>query len=138
MHEVLTRIAPSPVGQLARAIAVAGRDGPARGLELIEAVVEEGLLDDYVPLHAARGDLCRRLHKTEEALRSFRKALDLAQQEPEQRYFQAEIARLNGGANRASLRVAHDRERERKHGAAPWGVGNFESSAVLPRDRVDD
>lgn len=98
LHDVLTRIAPSPVGQLARAIAVAGRDGPARGLELIEAVVEEGLLDDYVPLHAARGDLCRRLHKTEEALRSFRTALELAQQEPEQRYFQAEIARLESGS----------------------------------------
>lgn len=94
LHDVLGRIAPSPVSRLARAIAIAGRDGPAKGLELVEAILEEGSLDNYLPAHAARGDLCQRLEKTEEALTSFRKALDLAQQEPERRYFRGEIARL--------------------------------------------
>lgn len=94
LHDVLARIAPSPVAELARAIAVAERDGPAAGLTLVEALLEGGTLDDYVPAHAARADLCRRLDRTEAALASLRKALELAQQEPEQRFLLQEIARL--------------------------------------------
>jgi RNA polymerase sigma-70 factor (ECF subfamily) len=94
LHDVLNSIAPSPVGQLARAIAVAGRDGPAEGLKLVEALLKEGALDNYVPAHAARGDLCQQLKKTSAALSSYRRALDLAEQEPEKRYFLQEIARL--------------------------------------------
>ncbi len=51
-------------------------------------------LKNYLPAHAARADLCRQLQRTEDALTSLRQALDLAQQEPEQRYFREEIARL--------------------------------------------
>lgn len=94
LHDLLSRIAPSPVGHLARAIAIAKRDGPAEGLRLVEALLEKGALDNYLPAHAARGDLCRQLKNPGEALASFQKALDLAQQEPEKRYFQREIARL--------------------------------------------
>lgn len=94
LHDALSRIAPSPVGRLARAIAVAGRDGPGEGLQIVEAILDEGLLDNYVPVHAARADLCQRLKRTEDALAFFRKALSLAQQEPEKRYFRREISRL--------------------------------------------
>lgn len=94
LHDVLARIAPSPVAELARAIAVAERDGPAAGLILVEALLERGTLDDYMPAHAARADLCRRLDRTEAALASLRRALELAQQEPEQRFLLQEIARL--------------------------------------------
>jgi RNA polymerase sigma-70 factor (ECF subfamily) len=94
LHDLLGRMAPSPVGQLARAIAIAGRDGPAAGLELVESLLAAGALDNYVPAHAARADLCRRLQRSKDALTSFRRALDLAEQEPEQRYFRHEIARL--------------------------------------------
>jgi RNA polymerase sigma-70 factor (ECF subfamily) len=94
LHDVLGRIAPSPVAQLARAIAIAERDGPAAGLRLVEAILEQGALNQYVPAHAARADLCRRLERTEDALASLRRALELARQEPEQRFFRHEIARL--------------------------------------------
>jgi RNA polymerase sigma-70 factor, ECF subfamily len=94
LHDVLGRVAPSPVAQLARAIAIGERDGPAAGLALVEAILEQGALDDYVPAHAARADLCRRLARTEDALASLRRARELAQQEPEQRYFQSQISRL--------------------------------------------
>ncbi len=98
LHDVLSRIAPSPVAQLARAIAVAGRDGPAEGLHLVDALLAQGALDDYVPAHAARADLCRRLERTEDALASLKRALELAQQEPEQRFFRRQIARLESGS----------------------------------------
>jgi RNA polymerase sigma-70 factor, ECF subfamily len=94
LHDVLGRVAPSPVAQLARAIAVGERDGPAAGLALVEAILEQGILDNYVPAHAARADLCRRLERTEDALTSLRRASELAQQESEQRYFQQQILRL--------------------------------------------
>jgi len=94
LHDVLSQVAPSPVARLARAIALAGRDGPAAGLKLIEAILEEGVLDNYLPVHAARGDLCQQLERVEDALSSFRRALELAQQAPEQRYLQQKIASL--------------------------------------------
>jgi RNA polymerase sigma-70 factor (ECF subfamily) len=98
LHDVLSRVAPSPVSRLARAIAIAGRDGPAEGLKRVEAILEEGVLNNYLPAHAARADLCQRLQRTEDALASFRRALGLAQQEPERRYFHQEIARLESEA----------------------------------------
>jgi RNA polymerase sigma-70 factor (ECF subfamily) len=98
LHDLLGRIAPSPVAQLARAIAIAERDGPAEGLVLVDAILEDGALDHYVPAHAARADLCRRLKRTEDALVSLRRALELAQQEPERRFFRQEIARLESEA----------------------------------------
>jgi RNA polymerase sigma-70 factor (ECF subfamily) len=94
LHDVLNRIAPSPVSQLARAIAIAERDGAVAALALVDALLEGGELDGYLPAHAARGDLCRRLDNKGEAIVSFRRALELAQQEPEQRYLRQEIARL--------------------------------------------
>src|SRR5690606_36305861 len=106
LHDVLGRLEPSPVGQLARAIAVAGRDGPAEGLRLVEEILEQGALENYLPAHAARADLCRQLRRTEEALTSLHRALELAQQEPERRYFHEQITRLQSkqfsGANVAS------------------------------------
>lgn len=94
LHDLLNRVAPSPVAELARAIAIAKRDGPSEGLRLVEALLDEGALENYLPAHAARGDLYQQLKNPSEALKSFQRALDLAQQEPEQRYFQREITRL--------------------------------------------
>lgn len=94
LHDVLGRVAPSPVAQLARAIAIGERDGPAAGLALVEAILEQGVLDDYVPAHAARAELCRRLERNRDALTSLKRARELARQESEQRYFQQQISRL--------------------------------------------
>lgn len=94
LHDVLGRIAPSPVAQLARAIAIGERDGPAAGLALVEALLERGALEDYVPAHAARADMCTRLARTQDALLSLRKAHALTQQESERRFFLGQIARI--------------------------------------------
>lgn len=94
LHDVLCRIEPTPVTELARAIALAGRDGPAEALTRVEALLAGGALENYVPAHAARADLCRRLERTEDAMASLRRALELTEQEPEQRFFRREIARL--------------------------------------------
>jgi RNA polymerase sigma-70 factor (ECF subfamily) len=85
---------PSPVVELNRAVAVAMRDGPAAGLELIDAILARGDLADYRLAHAARADLCRRLGKTAEARASYERALALTRQEPERRFLERRLAQL--------------------------------------------
>jgi len=94
LYDVLLRVEPSPVVELNRAVAVAMRDGPAAGLELIDALLARGELVDYRLAHAARADLCRRLGKTADARSSYERALALTRQEPERRFLERRLAEL--------------------------------------------
>lgn len=94
LYEVLLRIEPSPVIELNRAVAIAMRDGPEIGLELIDAILQRGDLADYHPAHAARADLCRRLGRADEARHAYERALELTQQEPERRFLQRRLDKL--------------------------------------------
>ena len=93
-YDALSRAAPSPVVELNRAVALAMRDGPQAGLEIIDSLLAGGDLSNYHLAHAARADLCRRLGKTTEAKASYQQALALARQEPEQRFLQRRLADL--------------------------------------------
>src|SRR5690606_23058793 len=88
LYDLLLRVSNSPVVELNRAVALAMRDGPQAGLALVDEILARGELTDYHLAHAARADLCRRLGNTAEAADSYRRALDLAQQEPERRFLQ--------------------------------------------------
>ena len=92
LYDVLSRLDPSPIVALNRAVAVAMRDGPQEGLKIIDSLLEE--LDTYHLAHAARADLCRRLGRKAEALASYERALSLARQEPERRFIGHRIAAL--------------------------------------------
>ena len=94
LYEILARADASPVIELNRAVAVAMRDGPETGLALIDAILARGDLQNYHLAHSARADLCRRLGRTTEARASYRRALDLTQQEPERRFFQKRLEEL--------------------------------------------
>jgi RNA polymerase sigma-70 factor (ECF subfamily) len=94
LYDVLSRYDASPVIELNRAVAVAMRDGPAAGLPFIEALLKKGDLSDYHLAHAAHADLCRRLGRSAEAAKSYRKALQLARQEPERRFLERRLAEL--------------------------------------------
>ncbi|MBI1751762.1 MAG: RNA polymerase sigma factor [Acidobacteria bacterium] len=94
LYTLLTRLAPSPVVGLNRAVAVAMRDGPQAGLALAEALMEARELEDYHLAHAVRADLCRRLGRAEEARASYRRALQLARQEPERRFLEGRLREL--------------------------------------------
>jgi RNA polymerase sigma-70 factor (ECF subfamily) len=94
LYGVLARADPSPVVELNRAVAVAMRDGPQAGLDLIDAILARGDLNDYHLAHSARADLCRRLGKTAEARSSYQKALALTQQEPERRFLEKRLREL--------------------------------------------
>ena len=92
LYDALSRLDPSPVIALNRAVAVAMRDGPAAGLALVDALMGE--LEDYHLAHAARADLCRRLGRKEEAIAAYAKALALSRQAPERRFLERRIAEL--------------------------------------------
>jgi RNA polymerase sigma-70 factor (ECF subfamily) len=94
LYDALLRLEPSPVVALNRAVAVAMRDGPAAGLALVDGLLADGTLDGYHLAHAARGDLCRRLGRTAEAVEAYRAALALAQQEPERRFLRRRLSEL--------------------------------------------
>ncbi len=103
LYDVLVRADPSPVVQLNRAAAVAMRDGPGAGLALIEDLLGRGELVDYAPAHAARAELCRRLGRSVEAIRSYERALELTRQEPQRRFLERrveEVRRWDGKAVR--------------------------------------
>ena len=94
LYSVLQRIDPSPVVELNRAVAVAMRDGPEAGLEIIDRILSRGELCKYQFAHSARGELLRRAGKTSDALMAFQQALALARQEPEKRFLAARIKQL--------------------------------------------
>lgn len=97
LYDVLLRIDPSPVVALNRAAALGMHEGPEAGLEAIEAVQQQGGLDDYHLAHAARADMQRRLGLAQAAQDSYRRALELARQPAERRFLQLRLTELAAG-----------------------------------------
>ena len=95
LYDVLTRIEPSPIVELNRAVAVAMRDGPLAGLALIEDILNRGDLTEYHLAHAARADMCRRLGQHAEARAFYKRALALTKQEPERRFLEQRLSALD-------------------------------------------
>jgi RNA polymerase sigma factor (sigma-70 family) len=78
LYEALGRIAPSPVVELNRAVAVSMAAGPAPALEIVDGLVATGALKDSHLLPAVRGELLARLGRTAEAKAELIRAADLA------------------------------------------------------------
>jgi RNA polymerase sigma-70 factor (ECF subfamily) len=78
LYDDLAEVAPSPVVELNRAVAVSMSVGPERGLVLLDGLATETTLAGYHLLPAARADMLRRLGRTAEALAEYRRALELA------------------------------------------------------------
>lgn len=102
LYDLLLRTEPSPIIELNRAVAVAMRDGPAKGLELVDALLERGELAQYHLAHATRADFCRRLGRKIDARASYERALALAKQEPERRFLENRLVELDRTAGSSS------------------------------------
>lgn len=74
LYEALRRLTPSPVVELNHAVAVAMADGPAAGLELVDALITGGALADFHPLYVVRGELLARLGRGAESRDEFLRA----------------------------------------------------------------
>ncbi|WP_214403671.1 RNA polymerase sigma factor [Pseudonocardia lacus] len=94
LYATLARIAPSPVVELNRAVAVAMTDGIPAGLALVDAVAASGGLDGYHLLPATRADLLRRQGRPGEARTSYEQALALAPSSAERRYLAERLREL--------------------------------------------
>jgi RNA polymerase sigma-70 factor (ECF subfamily) len=94
LYEVLLRISPSPVIELNHAAAVSMVDGPARALDLIDALEARGGLKGYELLPAVRADLLRRLGRRDAAREAYLAATAATQLEPLRRLYARRLAEL--------------------------------------------
>src|SRR6187455_2057862 len=89
LYDALASLAPSPVVQLNRAVAVSMAFGPAEGLAIVDGLVAGGKLESYHLLGAVRGDLLVKLGRVGEARAEFERAASLTRNERERRLMQA-------------------------------------------------
>jgi RNA polymerase sigma-70 factor (ECF subfamily) len=92
LYAILHGLAPSPVIALNRGVAVAFSRGLAAGLAEIEPLGEA--LDGFLPFHAARADLLRRLGRLRDAAAAYRRAIALAGNGVERRYLERRLGEL--------------------------------------------
>jgi RNA polymerase sigma-70 factor, ECF subfamily len=92
LYGELARLTGSPVVELSRAVAVAEQHGPQAGLEIVDGLH----LEDYRYLHATRGDLLRRLGRSEEARDAYSRALALTDEDAERRLIERKLAQVAG------------------------------------------
>jgi RNA polymerase sigma factor (sigma-70 family) len=78
IYEELARVAPSPVIELNRAVAVSRAYGPAEGLAIVDRIAEDKQLRNYQWLPSVRGDLLEKLGRKDEARAEFERAAQLA------------------------------------------------------------
>ena len=95
LYEVLLRISPSPVIELNHAAVVSMVDGPARALDLIDALQARGGLDGYELLPAVRADLLRRLGRHDAAREAYLAATAATQLEPLRRLYARRMAEMD-------------------------------------------
>src|SRR5262249_38980837 len=99
-YRALAEIAPSPVVELNRAVAIGLARGPSAGLVALDAV-DAASLSSYHLLPAARADFLRRLARTAGAAAESRRALALPENAREQQFYAARVAACEAGAPRA-------------------------------------
>jgi len=95
-YRALAEIAPSPVVELNRAVAIGLARGPAAGLVALDGI-DAASLSSYHLLPAARADFLRRLGRSAEAAAEYRRALELTDNAREQRFYAARLAACEAG-----------------------------------------
>jgi RNA polymerase sigma-70 factor (ECF subfamily) len=102
LYDSLAQIAPSPVVELNRAVAVAMSQGPEAGLALIEQLDRSRSLEGYYLLPAAKADLLRRLGRRSVARDEYQRARELAPSEAERRYLGKRLAETGSASSSSS------------------------------------
>ena len=83
LYDALAQLAPSPIVELNRAVALSMAFGPAAGLEIVDRLMGEPQLREYHLLPSVRGDLLQRLGRLDEARVQFERAADLTRNDRE-------------------------------------------------------
>jgi RNA polymerase sigma-70 factor, ECF subfamily len=92
LYGALARVAPSPIVELNRGVAVGMADGPAAGLEIVNALGSEPSLAAYHLLPSVRGDLLFRLGRLPEARAEFERAIELAHNTRDKEFLRKRLA----------------------------------------------
>jgi RNA polymerase sigma-70 factor (ECF subfamily) len=92
IYDALAQVAPSPVVELNRAVAVGMAFGPAQALRLVDDLADEPVLSDYHLLPTVRGDLLEKLGRLADARAEFERALTLTQNARERSVLLGRIA----------------------------------------------
>ncbi len=95
LYGKLGALAPSPVVELNRAVAVSMAEGPAAALPIVDALAAEPDLARYHLLPSVRGDLLARLGRAEEARAEFERAADLTRNESERALLRGKVRELD-------------------------------------------
>jgi RNA polymerase sigma-70 factor, ECF subfamily len=96
LYEVLELVTPSPVVSLNRAVAVAMAESPKAALTIIDRLANQGDLETYHLLHAARADLLRRIGSRKEAAKSYLRAIELTNNQREKTYLERRLREVEG------------------------------------------
>jgi len=91
LYDQLLRYDRTPVIELNRAVAVSFAVSPAEAFKLLEGIGRTGALERYAPFHLARADLFRRLGRSDEARKCYRRALPFAQNERVRRFIEQRL-----------------------------------------------
>ena len=94
LYEALGRLAPSPVVELNRAVALSMAQGPAAALPVVDELVAAGSLRESHLLPSVRGELLRRLGRHDDARRELEHAVDLCGNEREREVLARKLAAL--------------------------------------------
>lgn len=93
-YDRLMELAPSPIVELNRAVAVAYTDGNAAGLAAIDEAAKDDALKDYLQFYVARAELLRRLDRPAEAAQHYRQALERSHSPAERRHIEKKLSEL--------------------------------------------
>jgi len=96
LYMALAEVAPPPVVELNRAVAIGLAQGPAAGLAALDAI-EASALRGYHPLPAARADFLGRLGRWVDAAAEYRRALGLADNVRERTFYASRLAACQAG-----------------------------------------
>lgn len=97
LYEALSRVAPSPIVELNRAVAIAMAFGPAFGLQMLDALQDEPALADYYLLPSVRGDLLFKLGRYDDARAEFLRAASMTRNERERALLLGRAANCESG-----------------------------------------
>ncbi|MBB3125697.1 RNA polymerase sigma factor (sigma-70 family) [Paenibacillus rhizosphaerae] len=99
LYEALSRVAPSPIVELNRAVAISMAFGPAFGLQLVDELMHEPALKEYHLLPSVRGDLLAKLGRMDEARSEFERAAAMTRNSREQELLLKRAAACRGTQN---------------------------------------
>lgn len=113
LYDALAQVAPSPVVELNRAVAVSMAFGPAAGLEIVEQLADDPALASYPWLPGVQGDLLARLGRRDEARAAFERAAAMTRNRRDQEVLLARAAGMGKEASEVDVGAPSEAKKPR-------------------------